>query len=131
VPWKPSWDDDYVHRPSLSPLDRTVGALASGGIPVGYVVFRLDRLATLLRGHLWWKRYSDPVDAVEWVEVLHPGSEYERMHDGITRIDPGFLAEMDQGVWRTNLDGEAAALELRFLSGRERDRVWSAYGWAD
>lgn len=128
----------YAPHRDRSTFDHTIAGLRLGEEPVGYVAFKLDRRVTRTGGHLWWTERSVPVDVVEWIEFLMPGTPDEIMQDGITGV--GELSDMVRaGLWPVNpamLRGPAprdagSVLTLRFLEGGERDRAWREFGWGD
>jgi hypothetical protein len=131
VPWWPKFDPAYVPPDELAIFDRSLATLRLDGRDVGLVAFRLNRLAEATAGHLWWTRYAEPVDAVDWLEVQNPGTDEERFDDGIERLPSALVAGAHRGEWFTVIDGERVTVGLHFLSGDERERLWTLYGWSE
>ena len=139
MPRRTDWVTGYVPHRDRSIFDRTIARVRLGEEPVGYVAFKLDRQVTRTGGHLWWTKRAVPIDVVEWMDVMMPGSPAETMQDGITQVE-GIVDQVKVGVWPVNharlrgisVPGDTGTVPtLRFLEGGERDRAWREFGWGD
>jgi hypothetical protein len=129
--WRPNFDSSYSFPPALASLENSMGVLVRDGLEVGFISFRLTRYADRIGGHLWWGRYGEPFDTVQWLEVLDPAGSGERVDDGVERIPSSSIERAEQGEWATFIEGKNVVFGIRFLTGDEYERAWKLWGWSD
>ena len=103
------------HR--LDPYRSRVAILRRDGVDVGHLLVQVRPWSEVLRGHLWWRRWTLPVE-VPHVTVAIPGGSSDQyipadaIHDELAR-------------WaRGTHDHYGDQLELSWLGAEESQSCW-------
>lgn len=134
MPWRPSFDLPLPADPALDAFRDTIARLTSDGRPVGYLAFRVTHFRSSSGGHLWWRRWGLPVEAVEWMQEM---TDAEPADSG--NLCEGVIVDPRDDAWLRNvLDGETEEFRqdvahrvytVRWLTGPERDCAWAQHGF--
>jgi len=126
---------------SLDDFRDAVAVLRLHGHAVGYLATRVETYAESVGGRLWWTKWSQPREIVEylmtrtdhssplpdWDDNLDvTGSVVDELRTGTTEYLDHRAA--GTGSWD---DAEVYAYQLDWLDGDERAQAWKTYGFGD